>query len=195
MRTLLAAAALFSVSLFAFLAATAKDDKDQKPGGGEEFTLPKPGPEHEILKMEAGVWDATVEESVEPGAPPKVSKGVETNTLICGGLWLTSEFKGEMMGQPFQGHGVTGYDPLKKSYIGIWVDGMSPALGLVVGTYDPAKKTMSNIYESHDPSGKPVKMKMVTVWKGEDSRAWTATTVGEDGKDVTMLTIKYQRRK
>jgi len=192
MKTFLAVAALSSVSVLIFLGATAKDEK---PEGGQEAMFPKPGPEHEILKKDAGIWEATVEENVEPGAPPKVSKGIETNTLACGGLWLVTDFKGEMMGQPFQGHGVTGYDPQKKKYVGIWVDGMSSALGLLEGTYDAAKKTMTNMYESHDPTGKPVKMKMVTVWTGEDSRAWTASMVGDDGKEISMLSIKYRRKK
>src|SRR5262245_46136884 len=51
------------------------------------ISLPKPGPEHEILKKEASVWDATVEMRMEPGGKPEVTKGVETNTLIGGGLW------------------------------------------------------------------------------------------------------------
>lgn len=192
MKAFLTVAAVSSALLFLILGATAKDEK---PGSDQQFTAPKPGPEHEILKKDAGVWDATVEEFTEPGTPPKKSKGVETNRLACGGLWLISEFKGEMMGGPFEGHGVTGYDPAKKKYSGIWVDGMSAALGLVEGTYDEAKKTMTSIYESHDPAGNPMKMKMVTVWKGEDSRAWTASMMGEDGKDMTMLTISYKRRK
>ena len=28
-----------------------------------------------------------------------------------------------------------------------------------------------------------------------DSRAWTASMAGEDGKDIPMLTISYKRRK
>jgi hypothetical protein len=43
--------------------------------------MPKPGPEHEILKSDVGVWDATVE-MLGPGGA--VSKGVETNTLMGG---------------------------------------------------------------------------------------------------------------
>src|SRR5262249_23031736 len=105
------------------------------------------------------------------------------------------EFKGEMMGQTFQGHGVTGYDTQKKKYTGVWVDGMSTALGLLEGTYDPAKKTLTNIYESHDGEGNPMKMKMVTVWQGDDSRLWTASATGPDGKDMTMIRIKYKRKK
>jgi hypothetical protein len=192
MKVLSTAAAVSTVSLLLILGAIAREEK---PGSGQQFTLPRPNPAHELLKKQAGVWDAAVEETTEPGAPPKVSKGIETNTLACGGLWLITEFKGEMMGQPFQGHGVTGYDPVKKKYTGIWVDGMSPALGIVEGTYDKAAKTMTFNYEGHDPDGNPIKMKMATVWKGEDSRAWTAYMVGEDGKEIPMLTINYKRRK
>jgi hypothetical protein len=192
MKLMLAGAVLSCASLLLFLKVTAGDEK---PAGGQEAPFLKPGPEHEILKKDVGVWDAIVEEQHEPGAPPKTSKGVETNTLACGGLWLISDFKGEMMGQPFQGHGVTGYDPAKKKYTGVWVDAMSAAIGLLEGTYDAAKKTMTFQYQSTDPAGNPVKMKMVTEWKGEDSRVWAASIQGPDGKDIPMLSIKYQRRK
>jgi hypothetical protein len=36
--------------------------------------LPKPGPEHQLLKMEEGTWDATVEVIPGPDAPPMTSK-------------------------------------------------------------------------------------------------------------------------
>ena len=69
--------------------------------------IPKPGPEHALFKMDAGTWDATVELTMAPGAPPATSKGVEVNTIGCGGLCLISDFKGEMMGMAFLGHGTT----------------------------------------------------------------------------------------
>ena len=49
--------------------------------------MPTPGPEHQVLKMDEGVWDAVVEIS-PPGAPAMTSKGVETNVMGCGGLCL-----------------------------------------------------------------------------------------------------------
>lgn len=66
---------------------------------------------------------------------------------------------------------------------------------IVEGTYDKATKTMTSSYEGHHPSGNPVKMKMVTVWKGEDHRVWTAFMVGGDEKEIPILTINYKRRK
>lgn len=38
-----------------------------------------------------------------PHQPRMVSKGVEVNKLVPGGLLLTSEFKSEMIGVPFEG--------------------------------------------------------------------------------------------
>ena len=50
---------------------------------------PKPGPEHAILKEQAGAWDATVESFMAPGQPPLLSKGAETGTMVGGQLaWL-----------------------------------------------------------------------------------------------------------
>ena len=103
--------------------------------------MPTPGPEHEMLKKDVGTWDATVEMFM-PGAPPSVSKGTEIVTML-GGFWQLSEFKSEMMGQPFEGRGTMGYDPAKKRYVGIWVDTMTPGFSTVEATYDPATKTMT----------------------------------------------------
>jgi hypothetical protein len=188
MKAYLTVAAVCSILIF--VAARAQDDK---PGADAGPAPPKPGPEHKVLAKDVGVWDASVEE-LTPGAPPRVSKGVETNTLACGGLWLISEFKGEMMGKPFEGRGITGYDASKKKYVGTWVDGMTTALGLLEGTHDAAKKTTTFTYRSHEPTGEPVELKMVTVWKDDDTRVWTAS-VDVEGKDTPVIRISYKRRK
>src|SRR5215218_7506937 len=71
----------------------------------QDMAPPKPGPEHELFKNDAGTWDAVVEMMGAPGAPPMKSTGVETSVLGCGGLCLVTDFKGEMMpGQMFEGH-------------------------------------------------------------------------------------------
>ena len=57
--------------------------------------MPKPGPEHELLKMDEGTWDAVIEMS-PPGAPVMTSKGTEIATVGCGGLCLITKFDGDM---------------------------------------------------------------------------------------------------
>ncbi len=161
----------------------------------EGMAMPKPGPEHELLKSDVGVWDATVESSMAPGAPPNVSKGTETNSLV-GGFWLVSQFKGDMMGQAFEGLGTTGFDPGKKKYVGTWIDSMTPGLYTSEGTYDAASRTMTTWMEGPDASGKITKTRTTTQWQGADARVFTMYgPKGADGKEPVMMKITYKRRK
>jgi hypothetical protein len=151
--------------------------------------MPQPGPEHEMLKRDVGTWDATVEFFMEPGAPASVSKGTEVVTML-GGFWQLTEFKSEMMGQPFEGRGATGYDPVKKKYVGTWVDSMTPGYYTTEGTYDPATKTLTATMEGPDPSGQVTKTKETTEWKADGTRVFTM--YNPDGKTVGMR-ITYRR--
>jgi hypothetical protein len=157
---------------------------------------PKPGPEHEVFKMDEGTWDATVEMAAAPGAAPMTSKGVETNTRGCGGLCLITDFKGEFMpGQPFHGHGVGVYDAAKKKYVGSWTDSMSRGLMVSESTFDPATKTFTGSSEAPDPTGKMMKFKSTVEYKDENTRVFTMYTPTPDGKEVPGFKITYVRRK
>jgi hypothetical protein len=156
--------------------------------------MPKPGPEHAVLKDQAGAWDATVESFMAPGQPPVLTKGMETNTMI-GGFWLVSDFKTQMMGQPFTGHGTLGYDPAKKKYVSTWVDSMTPSLSHGESDYDAATRTFTGWMDGLDYAGQPTKIKTVTAWKDPATRVYTMTLKGPDGKDATALRITYTRSK
>jgi len=91
----------------------------------QEFATP--GPAHKALDALAGEWNVEARYSMGgPGTPPTTSKGVAVTRWILGGRYLQEEFSGEMMGRPFKGIGVTGYDNFKKKYISTWVDDMGP---------------------------------------------------------------------
>ena len=161
----------------------------------QDMPMPKPGPEHKALAMDLGTWDANVEMWMEPGQPPAVSKGTEVNTLGPGGLWLLTSFKSEMMGAPFEGHGFTGYEPAKKVYVSGWIDSMTTTASLGESTFDAASRTMTGWMDSVGPDGKPVKMKSVVKYEGDDKRVFTMSMPGPDGKDMTTMRITYTRRK
>jgi len=176
--------------------AWSQEPKPQAPGAGAQAMppMPKPGPEHAILKQEEGTWDATVEMWPAPGAPPAVSKGVETSTMGCGGLCLITDFKGDMMGSAFTGHGVSTYDGAKKKYSGVWIDSMSTGLSQMEATYDSAKKVMTGNMEGPDMTGKMMKMKSVTEYKEGGTRVFTMYNVGADGKESPGMRITYKKR-
>jgi hypothetical protein len=165
------------------------------PAGGQQPPMPKPGPEHDVLKMDVGTWDATVEIMAEPGKPPMKSKGVEVNTLGCSGLCLITDFKGDMMGSPFHGHGVTTWDAGKKAYTGSWIDSMSAGLNIGESTYDKAAKKWTGTMEGPDMTGKMTKMRSVVEVRDGSTRVFTLYGTGPDGKEAESMRITYKRRK
>lgn len=163
--------------------------------GGQPPPMPKPGPEHAVFKMDEGTWDAVVEMAPAPGAPVQKSKGVEVNTVGCGGLCLISDFKGDMMGMPFHGHGVSAWDPSKKKYIGSWTDSMSSGLGVGESTYDPAKKMATGTMEGPDATGKVTKSRSTVEYTTPTARVMRMYAPGPDGKEMEMFKITLTKRK
>ena len=156
--------------------------------------MPKPGPEHELLKMEEGTWDAVVEMS-PPGAPVMTSKGTEIATIGCGGLCLITKFDSDMGGMPFQGNGITTYDPGKKKYVGSWTDSMSVGMLTSEGTYDAATKVMTTWMEGPDATGATQKLKATTTYADADHRTMTMFMKAPDGTVMPGMKISYTRRK
>ena len=72
----------------------------------------KPGPEHEKLRELAGEWDCVMEMQGQK------SKATASYKSICGGMWIESDFQGDLGGLKFQGHGLDGYDLKRKKYVG-----------------------------------------------------------------------------
>jgi hypothetical protein len=154
---------------------------------------PTPGPEHAILKEDVGTWDASIE-LVMPGAPATPpSKGVEVNTMGCNGLCLITDFKGELMGGPFQGHGVSTWDPTKKKYVGSWSDSMAPGLAVTEATYDAAKKTMSGTMDTPDGNGGTAKLRSAVEYSA-GKRVFSMFMTGPDGKEMPTMRITYTKR-
>ncbi len=163
-----------------------------QPQGGQMPQMPKPGPEHDVLKKDVGTWDATVE-MTDPTGQKTTAKGTETVSMI--GFWQIARFKGQMMGQPFEGLGSTTYDPTKKKYVGTWIDSMTPGYATMEADLAADGKTMTGTMEGPDMSGKMVKERTTTEWRPDGSRVFTMYGPGDAaGKQAPTMTITYRRR-
>ena len=151
--------------------------------------IPQPGPEHKKLKELEGTWDTIVKMGTEE------TKGLAVYKMDLGGLWLVSDFQGEFGGMKFTGKGLDGYDPIKKKYVGVWVDSWSTSPLISEGTFDKDGKVMTMTGEGPGPDGKPVKYKMVTEHKDKDTMLFTMYGPGPDGKEAPVFSITYKRRK
>jgi hypothetical protein len=151
--------------------------------------------QYRILAMEEGVWDADITMTL-PGQQATRSKGVEINRLL-GGKWLISDFKGELYGRPFEGHGVNGYDADKGKYVATWVDSLSARIDQMEGTYDEKTKTLALYADRKDAaSGRPIKIRLATQLKDDDTRIFIESVQMDGEKDfVKFMEVKYTKRK
>src|SRR5687767_8571363 len=108
-RHLVLVAALVA-AFFAGRAVSQEKAPDMQKVMADWMKLNSPGPQHEVLKKLAGTFDAECSMIMEPGKPPTVTKGKETNEVVLDGRFINTMFNGEFMGAPFTGMGVTGYD-------------------------------------------------------------------------------------
>jgi len=162
-----------------------------------QVSAPQPTKEHQLLQRDVGVWDAEMKIWMQgPDSEPLVTKGVERNRAV-GSLWVVSNFEGELGGQPFQGHGQAGYDPLKKKFVGTWIDTMSPHLSHMEGTYDEASQELTSLMTGIDPAtNQEMKSKSVTKYIDKDTRLFTMymETPGTGDGWTKMMEVSYKRR-
>ena len=129
MTTIINASPLFRILLAAAFCCTGGIASAQEPQ--------KPGPEHDHLKTMVGYWDAVMEMGGQK------SKAKATYKTICSGMWIASDFESELDGVPYQGHGMDGYDQLKKKYVGYWFDSMTSAHMAFEGNFDADHKVLT----------------------------------------------------
>ncbi len=149
--------------------------------------MPKPSPEHTLLKKYVGNWDATMKMQ---GMEMKCSQ----TTKAIGEFWTSSTFDGDFGGMKFTGQDTMGWDPKKKKYVNTWVDSMAPHSMQMEGDFDKATNTLTMTGNGVGMDGKPTKNKTTSVWKNDDELDFMLFEE-KDGKWVEHFTISYKRKK
>ena len=153
-----------------------------------------PAEHHEFLNKLAGKWHATVTFWMQPGADPMQSEGTAENEMILGGRFLQCKFTGNMMGQPFHGMSIDGYDNHSKKYQGIWMDTMGTIMLVFEGTVDADGRVRTMMTEFLDPMTNAMKkMKGVTTIEDENRHRYEGWNSGPDGNLVRAMEIVYTR--
>src|SRR5260370_30016302 len=159
--------------------------------GQGQAPAPKQGPEMTQLKDQlVGTWEATVK-----GAGFPDSTGTMTYKLDLGGMWLSSNYKGNFAGAPFEGKGPDTYDAESKKLVSIWVDSMSTSPMISHGELDKTGQIMTMAGEMKGPDGKMTKTKTVSEMTDKDNMVFKMYGPGPDGKEGLMMTITYKRKK
>jgi hypothetical protein len=84
--------------------------------------LAQPDEHHEVLDVLVGDWDVETRMWMSPDAAPIVEHGTMSANWVLGGRFIEQRFVGSMMGAPFEGLGLMGYDRVREAYVGFWLD-------------------------------------------------------------------------
>ncbi len=182
---------LSAFTLTCSLVASAQDPGNEKAW----MAFMTPGEQHKAMAAENGVWDEEITFYMAADAPPTVTKATCTNEMILGGRYQRSVHTGNMMGMPFQGEGITGYDNGRKIFFSTWIDNMGTGMMYSEGKYDPAKKQLELKGKSTDPAtGKPMDFRQTMKNTDADHQVMEMFMV-HDGKEFKSMEIKFTRKK
>lgn len=148
----------------------------------QDMPMEAPTPQHTMLQKSVGQWEGTVTmhwPGMEGSTPA-------TDTVTSfGPFWTISNFQSEIMGAPYQGQGMTGYDPKQKKFVGTWIDSMSSTLSLMEGSYDEAENKLVMEWEGPDMTGAMAKHRSETI-HADDAYTYTMWVGGQKGMTIDM---------
>jgi hypothetical protein len=113
--------------------------------------------------------------------------------MALDGRVLIEELSSSMMGQPFAGIGLHGYDNVSGKFWGTWNDSMSTGLMVSEGSCDQAGAcTYTGSWNDPITAGK-VTARMTTRWTDDQTQVFEMHGPGPDGKETKMMEIVYKR--
>jgi len=181
--------------------AKSKTKENKAAAPSEEEMMKKwmevatPGPQHKGLEGFVGEWEVAGKWWMAPGAPPMESKGTSKVRSILGGRYMQEESSGEMMGRPFNGIGITGYDNFKKKYVSFWIDDMGTGMSTSEGTADAAGKVFTFVGKMDDAmtGEKDKTVKFILTIVGANKRLFEMHEPAK-GKDSKIGEMAYTRK-
>jgi hypothetical protein len=195
LASLTLAALLLSAPLLAQDASKAPEMTPEQKAEMEAYMKAgTPGPEHKRLASTAGIYDVKMKNWHEPGGPATEETGSATRMMALDGRILVEQFQGTMMGSPFTGHGMTGYDNVTGKYWSTWNDSMSTGLMVSEGTCD-AQMACTFTGSWNDAIKKaPVKTRMTTRWTNPTTEVFEMYGPDKKGAEMKMMEITYSRK-
>jgi hypothetical protein len=155
-----------------------------------------PGVHHKHLAQFAGKFEYTSKMWMSPGGQPMESKGTSVAEMVMGGRYLQDEVAGDVMGMPFKGMGLTGYDNLAGEYTFAWIDNMSTSIMRGAGSCSSDGKVITlegTILAPGVPEPKP--FKQVVTWVDENHHTMDWYMPSEKGEMFKTMELKYTRVK
>ncbi len=154
-----------------------------------------PGDPHKRLASMVGSWTTKTKAWMEPDKPPVEGKGTCEQKMLLDGRYLQQEYTGDMMGEPFTGINLIGYDNHAKKYVSTWIDSMSTGIYYFEGTASPDGKTITQESRYDDPVRGPTTWQSITRIVDDNTLEYEMYLTSEGGKKEKMMEMTVARKK
>ena len=155
--------------------------------------LAAPGESHKRLRAEVGTWTAKIRSWMGAG-PPVESTGISVVKSIFDGRFIEEDYTATVMGKPFSGHGIVGYDNARKKFVSAWVDSMGTGIMLSEGTADASGQTITSDATHMNPlTGQPQLVRTVDRIASDTERVVEFFDQEADGKETRVMEIIYTK--
>lgn len=157
--------------------------------------LATPGIQHKLLEKLAGNWTTRTISWMEKGKPPTESSGTCTQRMILDGHYLQQEYASDMMGTPFTGINLIGYDNHTRKYVSIWIDSMSTGIYHFVGTDSEDGNVVTQECSYDDPVTGPTLWRSVTRFVDDNTLKYEMYMILKGGKEEKMSEMTVSRNR
>ena len=154
-----------------------------------------PGPRHKTLANLEGSWTTKTKAWTEPDKPPMEGTGTCEQRMLPGGRYLQQEYTGEMMGSPFTGINIIGYDNHTKKYVSAWIDSMSTGIYYFEGTAGASGKTITQKSNYDDPVRGPMVWRSVTRIVDRNTLRYEMYLTPKKGKEERIMEMTVTRKR
>jgi len=151
-----------------------------------------PGPGHKALQPLVGDWKAEVKCWMDPSGSPEVSQGSAKATWTFNGRFLQEDFRGEMMGKPFTGRTLLGFDNTKQTFNSVWMSDTQTSMFTSEGKGDTKVITLEGKSSCPATGRRDIPMKTVLRIQSPDKHVLEMFD-GSKGNAKTME-ITYTRQ-
>lgn len=154
-----------------------------------------PGAPHKMLAKLAGSWTTKTKAWMDPDKPPTEGTGTCEQKMLFDGRYLHQEYRGEMMGNPFIGINLIGYDNHTKKYVSTWIDSMSTGIYYFEGTASSDGKSITQECSYDDPVRGPTVWRSVTKIVDDNTLEYDMFTTSKGGKEEKMMEMTVTRKR
>ncbi len=153
-----------------------------------------PGEQHAKMMQGVGMWDNTIKHWMDPSSPPDVSQGTYEIKSIMDGRYTLEKANSVMMGMPFEGMAIGGYDNVAGHYFSVWFDNFGTGVIVLTGDYnDKGQLVLEG--EMSDPTSPSGKSWMREVITHQGANRTTMDMYSKmDGQIIKVMEIKGVRK-